>query len=119
MLCYYSLFVINFFLEHVPPISKDDNNPCGIKNKDIWTFEGYVPSMGIGEGIKDFASYEERPGCCKKFAPILKRHKLQLIMEIMKHSLGTPMPDEKFNQSFDGLSLVRPTDEVIRKIEEK
>ena len=109
-----------YFLEHFPRISHGDNNPCEIKNKDIWTFEGYVPSMSMGYGrVKDFAYYEDRPGCCKKFASVLKRDKLQLIMEMMKHSLGTPIPDEKFNPNFDELSLVRPTDEVIRKIEEK
>ena len=45
--------------------------------------------------------------------------KLDLLMELMKHSLGTPIPDEKLNYSFNEFSLLRPSDDLIQKIEEK
>ena len=93
------------------------NNPCEVQNQDIWTFERNDPSNF--DGIKEFARYEERSGCCKKLGSTLKRNKLHLIMELMKHSLGTPIPDDRLDKSFNEFSLVWPTEDVKRKIEMK
>ena len=95
------------------------NNPCDIGSKDTWTFERVIPTMNVGQGIKDLTSYEVESGCCRMLKSILRRDKLDWTMELMKHSLGTPIPDENLNYSFNEFSLLRPSDDLIRKIEEK
>ena len=75
--------------------------------------------MNVGQGIKDLTAFDVESGCCGMLKPILRRDKLDLIMELMKHSLGTPIPDEKLNYSFNEFSLLRPSDDLIQKIEEK
>ena len=95
------------------------NSPCAVGSKDTWTFERVFPQMNVGQGIKDLRAYEIESGCCGMLKSILRRDKLDLIMELMKHSLGTPIPDEKLNYSFNEFSLLRPSDDLIRKIEEK
>ena len=95
------------------------NNPCAVGSKDTWTFERGAPTMTIGEGIKDRTAYDVESGCCGKLSPFLARDRLELIMELMKHSLGTPIPEDRLNKSFDELSVVRATEDITRKIEEK
>ena len=95
------------------------NNPCDARSKDIWTFERVSSQMIDGQGIKDLTAYEVESGCCGMLKSFLRRDKLDLIMELMKHSLGTPIPDEKLNYSFNEFSLLRPSDDLIQKMEEK
>ena len=95
------------------------NSPCAVGSKDTWTFERVFPQMNVGQGIKDLTAFDVESGCCGMLKPILRRDKLDLIMELMKHSLGTPIPDEKLNYSFNEFSLLRPSDDLIQKIEEK
>ena len=95
------------------------NSPCDIGSKDTWTFERVSAQMNVGQGIKDLTAYEVESGCCTVLKSVLRRDKLDFIMELMKHSLGTPIPDENLNYSFNEFSLLRPSDDLIRKIEEK
>ena len=105
------LYAVIFYTEY--HYQKHVNSPCEVGNKDTWTFKRVSPQMNVGQGIKDLAAYEVEPGCCGKLKSILTRDKLDLIMELMKHSLGTPIPDEKLNYSFNEFSLLRPSDDLI------
>ena len=95
------------------------NNPCDVGNKDTWTYERVSTQMNVGQGIKDLTAFDVESGCCGMLKSILRRDKLDLIMELMKHSLGTPIPDEKLNYSFNEFSLLRPSEDLIHKTEEK
>ena len=95
------------------------NSPCDVGGNDTWTFERVSSQMYVGQGIKDLTAYEVESGCCGMLKTILRRDKLDLIMELMKHSLGTPIPDEILNYSFNEFSLLRPSDDLIQKIQEK
>ena len=75
--------------------------------------------MGKYEGIKKFTSYEVGSGCCSKSASLLKRKNLHLIMEMMRHSLGSPIPDNRLNQSLGGVSFVWPAEDLIQQIEKQ
>ena len=71
------------------------------------------------EGIKKLTEYKTETGCCKKLASKLQRNKLQLIMEMMKHSVGTTIPDNRLDKGFEEFPLVWPTAEFVQKMEKK
>ena len=111
-----------FFISSDHYHHKHVNNPCDVENKDVWTFErSVVPSMHVNryQGIKKLTDYKVESGCCRKFSSSFKRNKLHLIMEMMKHSVGTPIPDKRLNKSFDEFSLGWPAKDLVQKIEEK
>ena len=111
-----------FFISSDHYHHKHVNNPCDVENKDVWTFERSVaPSMHVNryQGIKKLTEYKVESGCCRKFSSALKRNKLHVIMEMMKHSVGTPIPDNRLNKSFDEFSLAWPAKDLVQKIEEK
>ena len=114
--------LIFYFIFSDHEYKKRANNPCEVENKDIWTFERTLtPGMHVNdfEGIKKPTEYKTETGCCKKLASKLQRNKLQLIMEMMKHSVGTPIPDNRLDKGFEEFSLVWPTDEFVQKMEKK
>ena len=108
-------YVFCFIPDHI--LQKHTNNPCEAGNKDTWTFERFNPLMSKYEGIKKFTRYEVGSGCCRKLASTSKRNNLHSIMEMMRHSLGSPIPDNRLNQSALGFSVVWPTEDLIRQIE--
>ena len=115
-------FCQHYCFASVHDYHKDVNSPCEVENKDIWTFERTLtPGMHVNdfEGIKKLTEYKTESGCCRKLSSSLKRNKLQLIMEMMKHSLGTPIPDNRLNKSFEEYSLLWPTENIKQKIEKK
>ena len=95
------------------------NNPCEGGNDDTWTYERFSSSMSKYEGIKKKTRYDMESGCCRKLASHLKRNNLHLIMEMMKHSLGNPIPDKRQNQRFDRFTLAYPKEDVAEKIEKE
>ena len=71
------------------------------------------------EGIKKLTEYKTETGCCKKLASTLQRNKLQLIMEMMKHSVGTTIPDNRLDKGFKEFPPVWLTEELVQKMEKK
>ena len=45
-----------------------------------------------GKFVARSASLERMSGCCNALIPLLKRQNLKSVMELMKFSLGTPIP---------------------------
>ena len=113
-------FLLNLFSDH--SLQKHVNNPCGVGNTDIWTFERIKESdidMNYYGNIKKLTDYETASGCCKKFSPVLERNKLYLIMDLMKHSLGVPLPDNRLNKRLKEFSLLWPAEDLVQKVEKR
>ena len=75
--------------------------------------------MNKHENVKWLTEYEAKSGCCRLFASSLERSKLELIMDLMKHSLGVPLPDDRLDNHFDTFSLLWPNENLVGRIEKE
>ena len=90
--------------------------------KDIWTFkrhDGTSIYVNKHETVKWLTEYEAKSGCCRLFASSLERSKLELIMDVMKYSLGVPLPDDRLDKDFDKFSLLWPKENLVKRIEKE
>ena len=75
--------------------------------------------MNTNENVKWLSEYEVKSGCCRLFASSLERSKLELIMDVMKYSLGVPLPDDRLDKDFDKFSLLWPKENLVKRIEKE
>ena len=75
--------------------------------------------MNTNENVKWLSEYEVKSGCCRLFASSLERNRLRLIMDMMKHSLGVPLPDDRLDKHFDTFSLLWPKENLVGRIEKE